>query len=63
MLLIKLRLTALEIRVFSFYSGYKQQMLMVMAKSCLEGLRGLCSVLMAATLLSQCSNQEQAGVT
>lgn len=33
MLLIKLRLTALEIRVFSFYSGYKQQMLMVMVKS------------------------------
>lgn len=37
MLLIKLGLTALEIRVFSFCSVYKHQMLMVMAKSCPGG--------------------------
>lgn len=37
MLVIKLGLTALEIRVFSFCSGYKHQMLMVMAKSCPGG--------------------------
>lgn len=37
MLLIKLGLTALEIRVISFCSGYKHQMLMVVAKSCPGG--------------------------
>lgn len=37
MLLIKTGLTALEISVFSFYSGYKHQMLMAVAKSCPGG--------------------------